>query len=181
MLWKEDDLLLRVDTAVIRLESRVWMVIDYSDIPAGGFNSAGGTASVINLQGNKQFVESTAPGQFLVPSQGIQVTSDPGPDNETSSSLLIPIISNSYRLRLILHRNVNVVGCYVPSRTSVRREEDERDRARRNRKVQAIREQHGLNWNARILDDRKGIHHGGTKTRRQWPFERYHYNWLITI
>ena len=104
---------------------------------------------VINLQGNQQFVESTAAGQFLVQAKEFKfqvVTSDPGPDNDNVLFLInadnIELVQVAIDIYTPPERKLRRV---LRSEQVLRREEDERDRARRNRKVQAIREHHGLN------------------------------------
>ena len=130
-----------------------------SAIPGGILNKALGTASiamgqqarvlqdhslVINLQGNRRPVESTAPGQFLVQAKvyTFQVTNDPGPENENVFCLTA---DNIKLLQAAIDTPPERTHRILHPEQVLRREEEERHRARRSRKVQALRAQHGLN------------------------------------
>ena len=100
---------------------------------------------VINLQGNKQETVSTASGQFLVQAKSFrfQVTNNPGPDNENVFFLDADNIKNLQDaidaaqpanaieddLRRILHPN-----------KIEQRDKRERDRERRQQKLEVIRD-----------------------------------------
>ena len=100
---------------------------------------------VINLQGNKHKTESTASGQFLVQAKSFrfQVTNNPGPDNENVLFLDADNIQNLQNaidaaqpanaieddLRRILHPN-----------KIEQRDKRERDRERRHKKLEVIRD-----------------------------------------